>query len=435
MNRSRALYQQKLTTAEEIASRLQSGDLIRSDIAAATPIALYHAFCGYVKDHDLHDLVMETSLELSPFGCYTDPAVMAKMLGMSNFSSGYARKAIARGQADFFPAYYRDMPCLHTRYRPADIFCAVAAPMDGHGYLSFGATASTIEAQLYSARRVFLEVNPNMPRTFGGPVIHISRVDALYENDSPLPVLPPTVLDDQSRAIGQMIAAEIPDGATLQLGIGAIPDAVGLALKDKRHLGIHTEMFTTSMVELMECGAVDNSCKPIHRGKSVTTFAFGTRRLYDFIDDNPAVMVMNVDYVNDVRTIARHPGMISINGAVQVDLYGQVAAESFGSRHISGTGGQADFVRGAVESEGGKSFIVFHSTTEGGGASRIQPVLEPGSIVTTSKNDVDCVATEYGIAKLRGKSVAQRARALIGIAHPKFREALTFSARGQGLLV
>ena len=342
---------------------------------------------------------------------------------------------MARGQADYFPFYYRDAPEMFSRYRPADIFCAVVSPMDEHGYFSFGSTASAIQASLDTANRIFLEVNPNMPRTFGGPIIHVSQVDGLYENDAPLPSIPAGTVDEKSRLIGQMIAEEIPNGATLQLGIGAIPDAVGLALKDKHNLGIHTEMFTSGMVDLIECGAVDNSRKPIHKGKSVTTFAFGSPKLYKFLNNNPSVLVLDVGEVNAVSIIARHPNMISINSAVQVDLAGQVSAESFGTKHISGTGGQVDFVRGAIESEGGKSFIVFHSTTDDEATSRIQPILAPGSMVTTSKNDVDYIATEYGIAKLRGRTAGERARALIGIAHPKFRDELTFAARKQGLIV
>lgn len=248
-------------------------------------------------------------------------------------------------------------------------------------------------------------------------------------------MLPPAQVDEISRTIGNYIAQEVPNGATIQLGIGGVPEAVGLALKDKHDLGIHTELFTDSMVELLECGAVTNRNKPIYRGQTVAAFAFGSQRIYDFVDDNPAFVLLGVDRVNDPAVIARHPNFISVNSAVEVDLFGQVCAESAGVRHLSGTGGQADFVRGATQSEGGKSFIAFPSTAMDGTVSRIRSELSAGAVVTTSKNDVDYVVTEYGIAKLRGKTLSQRARALIGIAHPKFREELTAQAKARNILV
>lgn len=235
--------------------------------------------------------------------------------------------------------------------------------------------------------------------------------------------------DAVSTAIGEIIAREIPDGSTLQLGIGAIPDAVGMALRNKVDLGIHTEMLTDSMIELIACGAVTNRLKPIHTGRTVATFAYGSRRMYDYIDDNPAVEILPVDYVNDPEVIARHPLFMSINAALEVDLWGQVCAESVGFKHISGTGGQVDYVRGAVLSPGGKSFIAMPSTAKNGQISRIVIRLAPGAVVTTGKNDVDYIVTEYGIAKLRGRTRSERARALIQIAHPQFREALMEEAK------
>ena len=223
--------------------------------------------------------------------------------------------------------------------------------------------------------------------------------------------------------------------AALQLGIGAIPDATGMALKAKHDLGIHTEMFTDSMVELIECGAVNNSKKQIHRGKTVTTFAFGSQRIYDFVDDNPSVEILPVDYVNDPNVICQNDNMISINAAVEVDLFGQVCAESVGTKHMSGSGGQIDYVRGACQSRGGKSFIAFTSTAKGGTISKIKSILTPGAVVTTSKNDVDYIVTEYGVAHLRGRSLGERARQLIAIAHPDFRDELTFEAKKRGIMI
>ena len=248
-------------------------------------------------------------------------------------------------------------------------------------------------------------------------------------------MLPAAQLDDVSVTIGNIIAEQIPDGACIQLGIGAIPDATGLALKSKHDLGIHTEMFTDSMVELIQCGAVNNSKKQIHRGISVTTFAFGSKRIYDYLDDNPGIALMPVDYVNNPEVICRNDNMISINAAIEVDLFGQVCAESVGTKHMSGTGGQVDYVRGACQSRGGKSFIAFASTAKGGTISKISPILTPGAVCTTSKNDVDHIVTEYGIAKLRGRPMDERVKALIAIAHPNFRDELTFEAKKRGLII
>jgi acyl-CoA hydrolase len=260
-------------------------------------------------------------------------------------------------------------------------------------------------------------------------------VTALCENNAELPTLVPSKPDDVSITIGNLIAEEIPDGATIQLGIGAIPDVVGMALKSKHDLGIHSEMFTDSMMELLKCGAANNSRKPIHRGRSVATFAFGSKHMYDFIDDNPSIEMLPVDYVNDPAIIAMHPDFMSINSALEVDFYGQVCAESIGTYHISGTGGQSDYVRGTVQSKGGKSFIAFPSTAKDGTVSRITPTLAPGAAVSTSKNDVDYIVTEYGIAKLRGRTLSQRARELISIAHPNFRDELTFAAKKQNIII
>ena len=357
------------------------------------------------------------------------------MTGYSWFSSGGARKAVNGGYADLFPAYYRDIPGHIKRLYDFDAYCVAVSPMDSHGYFSLATTSSYSEAMISKAKRIFIEVNEKQPRCLCGTQIHVSQVDAIVENTHDIPVLPPVVIDDVSRTIGNLIAEQIPDGACIQLGIGAIPDATGMALKTKHDLGIHTEMFTDSMVELLECGAVNNSKKQIHRGKTVTTFAFGSQRIYDYINDNPCFEILPVDYVNDPNVICQNDNMISINAALEVDLFGQVCAESVGTKHMSGSGGQIDYVRGACQSKGGKSFIAFSSTAKGGTISKIKSILTPGAIVTTSKNDVDYIVTEYGIAHLRGESLGSRARQLISIAHPDFRDELTFEAKKRGILV
>lgn len=430
-------YTEKRTTPEKIAIQVQPGWSCATDIALGVPYEIFDALgdrAQNVWNDGLSNVTLHTMLDTRSLSFFEEKN-REKLRGVSWFSGAGERRAVNGGWADVMPAYYRDMPGLLERYIDIDAFFAVVSPMDKHGYFSTGCDGSVSQALISKAKRIYLQVNKNMPRALTAPAIHISQVTALCEENSELPVLPPAEIDDVSAAIGNCIAEEIPDGATLQLGIGAVPDAVGLALKSKRHLGLHTEMFTDSMMELIECGAVDNSRKPIHRGKTVAAFAYGSKRMYDYIDDNPAFEMLPVDYVNDPAVIARHPDFISINAALEVDFYGQVCAESLGTRHVSGTGGQADYVRGATMSEGGKSFIAFPSTAKNGTVSKIVPTLTPGAIVSTSKNDVDYIVTEYGAAKLRGKTLGQRTKALIAIAHPKFRDELTFAAKKQNILI
>ena len=429
------MYQEKLTTPDKIARQVQSGWLLGMDTATSQTPAIMTAIAEYIRSSDITGVKVQALLDAYPFEFYTDPTLAGKMTGYSWFSSSAARKAVNAGYADIIPAYYRDFPTrIRTEY-DYDAVCVEVAPMDRHGYFSLALNGSYIDAMLDKTKRIFLEVNDRQPRGLCGSLIHISQVDAIVEYNHDLPVLPPVQLDEVSKTIGGLIAERIPDGACLQLGIGAIPDATGMALKAKHDLGIHTEMFTDSMVELIECGVVNNSKKQIHRGKTVTTFAFGSQRIYDYIDDNPAVEILPVEYVNDPDVICQNDNMISINAAVEVDLFGQVCAESVGTKHMSGSGGQIDYVRGACQSRGGKSFIAFTSTAKGGTISKIKPILTPGAVVTTSKNDVDYIVTEYGVAHLRGRSLGERARQLIVIAHPDFRDELTFEAKKRGIMI
>ena len=429
------MYQEKLTTPDKIARQVQSGWLLGMDTATSQTPAIMTAIAEYIRSSDITGVKVQALLDAYPFEFYTDPTLAGKMTGYSWFSSSAARKAVNAGYADIIPAYYRDFPTRIRAEYDYDAVCVEVAPMDRHGYFSLALNGSYIDAMLDKTKRIFLEVNDRQPRGLCGSLIHISQVDAIVEYNHDLPVLPPVQLDEVSKTIGGLIAERIPDGACLQLGIGAIPDATGMALKAKHDLGIHTEMFTDSMVELIECGAVNNSKKQIHRGKTVTTFAFGSQRIYDFVDDNPSVEILPVDYVNDPNVICQNDNMISINAAVEVDLFGQVCAESVGTKHMSGSGGQIDYVRGACQSRGGKSFIAFTSTAKGGTISKIKPILTPGAVVTTSKNDVDYIVTEYGVAHLRGRSLGERARQLIAIAHPDFRDELTFEAKKRGIMI
>lgn len=431
----KALYESKKTTAAEIAKQVQSGWLLGMDSGPSHADGIMTAIAERVAQSDVKDVKVQLMLDTYSYPFLESDALKGKMTGVSWFASNGARKAINGGWCDFLPAYYRDIPGHIRREYEYDAFCTSVSPMDSHGYFSMGTSASFSPAMLEKAKRVYVEVNKFQPRAVCGPQIHISQVAALVENDHPLPVLAETVLDEKSITIGNLIAEQIPDGACIQLGIGAIPDAVGAALKVKHDLGIHTEMFTSSMVDLIECGAVNNSKKQTHRGKSVTTFAYGSKKIYDYMNDNPAIELLPVEYVNDPDVICLNDNVMSINAALEVDLFGQVCAESVGTKYMSGSGGQVDYVRGACQSKGGKSFIAFTSTTKDDTISKIKSILTPGAIVTTSKNDVDYIVTEYGIAHMRGRSLAERARQLIAIAHPNFRDELTFDARKRGIMI
>ena len=426
-------YQEKLISALDLAARVENGWCIGTDAATSAPAGFLDALTERALKEDLRDVWVHTMLDVYPFAFYQDSTLNGKLNGLSWFSGGGARKAVNGGYADLMPGYYRDMPGIIRRCCEYDAVVLSVSPMDSHGFFSLSCTTSYSESMLDKAKQVYVEVNRELPRAVRGSQLHISRIDAILENDHSLPVLPHTEPDQISSTIGGYIAELIPDGACIQLGIGAIPDAVGAALKSKHDLGIHTEMFTDSMVELLECGAVNNSKKQTHRYRSVTTFAFGSQRIYDYVDDNPGIEILPVEYVNDPAVIALNDNMISINAAVEVDLFGQVCAESIGTKHMSGSGGQVDYVRGACQSKGGKSFIAFSSTTKG--ISKIRSSLTPGAIVTTSKNDVDYIVTEYGIAHLRGESLASRAKQLIAIAHPDFREELLFDAKKRGFML
>jgi 4-hydroxybutyrate CoA-transferase len=295
------------------------------------------------------------------------------------------------------------------------------SPPDEHGYCSLGVSVDYTKTAAEIADLVIAQVNQQMPRTLGDSFLHVSQLDCIVETDLPVIELAPPKITEVERAIGENVATLIKDGDTLQLGIGAIPDAVLLFLKEKNDLGIHTEMFSDGVVELAEAGVITNKKKTLHPGKSVATFLMGTRRLYDYVDNNPAVAMYPVEYVNDPYVIAQNDNLVSINSCVQIDIQGQVVSTSAGLRQISGVGGQIDFVRGANMSKGGRAIMAMPSMTNKG-VSKIVTMLDPGSAVTTPRNDVNYVVTEYGIAQLRGKSLRKRAEELIAIAHPSVRD-------------
>ncbi|WP_371811492.1 acetyl-CoA hydrolase/transferase family protein [Sporosarcina sp. Te-1] len=352
---------------------------------------------------------------------------------VSYFLSGATRKAFREGLVELIPNVFQEVSRLLAKTAKRPMVLATASPMDRHGYFSLGTQADYV-ADFIGKVPFVLEVNQHMPRTFGKNQIHISQVEGYMENDRPLTEERIPVVTDKDVKIAQYITDDIEDGDTLQIGIGAIPNAVMKMLKDRRHLGIHTEMLTDGIVDLVEAGAVDGMRKSTHQGKIVTTFAFGSQRLYDFLHDNPSVEFLPVRIVNDPYEIAKEPHIVSINATTEVDVYGQCASETVGGSYFSSTGGQADFAKGVRLAKYGKGYVCMHSTAKNDTISWIKLHLTPGSVVTTSKNDVDNIVTEYGIARLHGKSLSERAKALIEIAHPSFREELTYEAKRFGIL-
>ncbi len=428
MNKHEEMYAQKLTTPAGIAQLISSGDICASPAALAEPDAILEALAVRALAEDLTGITHHLLLPLRR-NRYLEPELEGRIIHVSWFSSAFSRKAVHEGRADYFPTYYSEVPRHWEEHVEADVFYGMVSPMDMHGYFSFGVTASEAASQIKRAKKVFLEVNNYMPRVLGDCFVHISQVDAICEYHKPLPEIRPEPPNEKDIAIAGQIVDLIPDGATIQLGIGAMPNLVGTALAKKKNLGIHTEMFTECMVELMESGAVDNSRKKNHPGKTVACFSFGSQAVYDFIHDNPGVEFYPISHVNDPRVIAQNDNVMSINACLEVDFIGQVCSETLGYKSISGSGGQVDFVRGAHWSQGGRSFIATYSTAKDDTISRIRPVLTSGSHVTTSKNEVDYIVTEYGIAHLKGKRASERVKALIAIAHPKFRDELLYEAK------
>lgn len=427
-------YSDKLITVDEALAMIKSGDHIVSGLAGAEPVLLLsrlHEIAEKVKD--VHIM---TCLPMGVYDFYSKAEYKDIFLMEGWFYSGPMRKLHEQKTISFIPNHLHFAAKKRLDYRKPNIYMGNCSMPDEHGYVSLGLSAVYECEMLEAADIVILELNPNVPRTFGDTTLHTSQVDYFVKTDYKLPELPIAPTSEKDKKIGELIAAYIEDGSTIQLGIGGIPNAVAEALKGKKHLGIHTEMFTDGMVDLFEVGAVDNTCKSIHKGKMVAAFALGSEKLYKFINNNPAVEILNGAYVNDPHVIGQNYKMISINTSVEVDLTGQCCSESIGVRQISGTGGQADTAIGAQNSEGGKSFIALYSTAmvknpstgELVEKSKIVPMLTPGAVVSLSRNDVDYVVTEYGVAALRGTSVKERVRRLIEIAHPNFREELTAEA-------
>ena len=432
MSTPEALYQQKRMAASDAASLIRDGDTVVVPTGVGEPPALLHALSE--RRHTLRDVAVSQILPLRKFA-YLDPETRANVRHDAYFFSGATRPGGHAGWVDYLPAYFSELPMLIDRgLSPADVVVSMASPMDEHGYFSLSLAPDYTMAAVRRARVVLLEVNPNVPFANGDCLVHISQVSGLVESDEELFEVGLPQIGPVQEAIGKYVADLIDDGSTLQIGYGGIPDAVVMQLQHKRDLGIHTEMLGDGILSLIESGAVTNRRKTFMPGRTIATFALGSRRLYRSMHRNPGIEMHPVDFTNDPYIAARNDNLCAINATLQIDLLGQCGSESLGHLPYSGTGGQVDFVRAANRSKGGKAFIVLPSTAKDGAVSRIAPVLSPGTHVTTSKNDINYVVTEFGVAELRGKTAKQRAEALIGIAHPDFRAELRESARKMNLL-
>ncbi|MDR0519411.1 MAG: 4-hydroxybutyrate CoA-transferase, partial [Clostridiales Family XIII bacterium] len=389
------------------------------------PPALTRAMMDNAENYK--DVVIHHMVRLGPLD-FATPGMEEHFRIEPWFSAGNARAAISEGRGDFAPVFFHEVPILiRNRRLGCDVALVDVSPPDANGFVSTGTSVDYTHQAIKTAKYVIAQVNSRMPRTYGESFLHVSEFDAFVEEDSELFEVAPPTITDVEKAIGEHCASLVENGSTLQLGIGAIPDAVMLFLKDKKDLGIHSEMIADGTLELYNSGVINNSMKSENKGKMTVTFLMGTRALYDFAHENPAVEVKPVDYVNHPMTVARQHKMVCINSAIQVDIMGQVNAEAIGFKQFSGVGGQVDFVRGSAMAEGGKSVIAMPSVTvkkDGSTISKIVSFLDTGAPVTTSRCDTDYVVTEYGIAEIKGKSLRQRAKNLIAIAHPDSRDAL-----------
>lgn len=428
---NRSSYDSLRRAPDEVVSLIRDGDHIVVPLAAGEPPRLLEALS---EGRERLNGVTVAQLLPTHAVSYFDSDTAHHVRHSSWFLGGPARTGAREGWIDVVPMHFSEVPALLRRGDlTCDVVFALASPMDAHGFFSLGLSPAYTMAAIERARVIVLEVNPNVPFCAGECHVHLSQVSAIVEDDRPLIAGAAATIGDVEREIARHIADHIPDGATLQIGIGAIPDAVVAQLSSKNDLGIHTEMLGEGILSLLESGVVTNRRKNVHPGKLIATFALGTRRLYDFMDRNPGVEMHPVDETNTPWLAGRNDTLRSINSSLQVDLIGQCGSESLGHVPYSGTGGQSDFVRAANISRDGKSFIALPSTAKGGTLSRIVPTLAAGTHVTTGKNDVDHVVTEFGVARLRGRSVRERAALLIEIAHPDFREELREQAKALAL--
>lgn len=423
-------WNQRIISAEDAAGLIQSGQRIFLTGNCSTPQVFLKALVN--RCHELYDVEIVQVLSVGPSE-YVTPEMADHIRVNSLFIGANVRKAVNEGLADFTPVLLSEVPLLFRRKRlPLNMAVIHVSPPDEHGFCSFGVETGISKSAAESADRVIAEVNPHMPRALGNSFIHVNQISHFINVDYELPVLPVEPASEEQDKIAQHIAELIPDGATLQAGIGGVPDAVLRRLTSHRDLGVHTELFSDGVMDMIQQGVITNARKTIHPGKVVAGFVLGqSRKLYEFIHDNPLFEFHPTEYVNDPFVIAQNYKMTSINSALEVDLTGQVCADSIGPRFYSGAGGQLDFVRGAARSDGGQTFIALPSTAKNGTLTRIVPQLKPGAGVVTTRYDVHYIVTEFGAANLWGATIAERAKALIHIAHPRFRDELLAYARAQ----
>ncbi len=423
-------YREKLRTADEAVALIPDGAFVAQGNAVGEPPALLEATARRARAGGFTRLTMTSLLPMSHSArTILAPDVRDVIRWQSIFASGADRPLIAAGDAMYSPAFFHQVPRIYREFVKIDVALICVSRVDRHGFMSLGTNVDTSRAAIESADLVLAEVNEAMPRVHGDAWVHVSEVDAIVEHTTPLIELPAPPPRPEDEAMGRIIAEMIPDGATIQLGIGGVPNAVARSLMGHHDLGIHTEMVVDSMVDLIEAGVCTGRRKTFHPRKVIFAFAAGSRRMYDFLDDNPGVEGHPVSYTNFPPNIARNDALISVNSTIEIDLVGQCCSESMGHVQWSGTGGQHDFARGAFDSKGGKSIIAFYSTAKGGEVSRVVATLKPGAVVTTPRTEVHWVVSEHGAACLKGKSIAERARALIGLADPKFRDQLTAEAK------
>jgi acyl-CoA hydrolase len=419
-------YRDKLATAAEAVALIRPGRRILIGSGAAEPLGLVDALVSH-GDH-LADNEIVHLLTLGP-APYVRPEFAARFRHTAFFIGPNVREAVQEGRADFLPVFLSEIPSLiRSRRVRVDVALIQVSPPDAHGFVSLGVSVDVVRAAVDCAELVLAEVNPHMPRTHGDSSVPLSRIDRLIPVETPLLELEPEAPGEVEQAIGRHVATLVPDGATIQVGIGRIPDAVLAALSNHADLGVHTEMLSDGVMRLAEAGVVNGRCKTLLPGKMVTSFVMGSEALYRWADDHPALELRPSDFTNDPTVIARNDRMIAINSALGVDLTGQVASDTLMGRFFSGIGGQVDFVRGASRSRDGKAIIALPSTAKGGQLSRIRPAFEEGAGVVTSRGDVHFVVTEYGVADLWGRNIRERALALVEIAHPRFRAELLAEA-------
>jgi 4-hydroxybutyrate CoA-transferase len=429
-------YAAKLTAAAEALRVVKSGDRVVFAHACGEPLQLVDALVA--RASELEHVEINHMVAMGK-GEYATPEMARSFFHKSLFVGASTRAAVKDGRGDYIPVFFSEIPKLFCeRYLPPDVALVHVSPPDKHGFCSFGISVDYTKPAAQVATTVIAQVNPNMPRTHGDAFIHVSEIDVVVESEEPIIELQPPKIGPVEEAIGKHIAGLVDDGSCLQLGIGGIPDAVLLFLHEKNDLGIHSEMFSEGVVDLYNEGVITNRNKTINRDKMAATFLMGTRRLYDFVDDNPAVNMFPVNYINDPYVIGQNDRVVAINSAIQVDLMGQVVADTMGPTQFTGIGGQVDFVRGAARSRDGKAIIALPSTAKKGTVSRIVAGLAPGTAVTTMRADVDYVVTEHGVAHLRGKGLRERAAELLNVADPAFHDQIRDEAAalyGPGRLV